>query len=413
MRKTRAFTLVELLVVIAIIGVLVALLLPAIQAAREAARRSSCTNNLKQFGIALHNYHDALHTLPPGGIVPNDSSGNPDPGRIRASAHTLLLPYFEEAGLKGLYDGAQPWYQQRPEVVMKVISVFMCPSNGGDNPYDDRILEGALQMLYNSPPNPYIIQYNMQNGTDLKHYRTYAGTTYVFCKGVTDAWCATTRTGSPPYMPPSVTYDPHGVPNQERGLFDFLWAVPLKKVTDGTANTIAVGEGAYGPNWPVTAYVAPFGNRLWTGFQPATRNVLPTGSGVGRVASQAWIASEPSPKQFSTAINYYGGNVMACTLEAMNKSPVTGAIADAMNLLSSSNGCDKSLPGALGTPAVPINQTAGGPHNAPNFRSDHSGGANFLFADGSVHFMPETIDMLTYQKLSTMMGNDIAPIPDF
>src|SRR5471030_2714113 len=116
MRKSRAFTLVELLVVIAIIGVLVALLLPAIQAAREAARRSSCTNNLKQFGIALHNYHDSLKTFPPGGIV------NPaNIGTIFASAHAMLLPYFEETGLKGLYDSKQHWALQRPEVCKAVI----------------------------------------------------------------------------------------------------------------------------------------------------------------------------------------------------------------------------------------------------------------------------------------------------
>jgi prepilin-type N-terminal cleavage/methylation domain-containing protein/prepilin-type processing-associated H-X9-DG protein len=405
MKKSRAFTLVELLVVIAIIGVLVALLLPAIQAAREAARRSSCTNNMKQFGIALQNYHDSLKTFPPGGVVNPVTTGI---SKIYASAHCMLLPYFEETSLKGLYDNATHWAFQRPEIAMKVIPVFMCPSNGGDNPYTDPTLTGVLAMFY--PGNPWVTQWNSMNGTNYSQYWSFGGTTYVFCKGVTDAWCAVQLTPSSPYLPPG---PPNGPTTAERGMFDFLWAVPIRKITDGTANTIAVGEGAYGPSWPVTDIVQNTGGLIPSPPNPpyVGRNTLPSqGTGVGSVARQPWIASEPTPKQIAQVVYLYSGNVMACTLEPMNKSPVTGAIADASNLVSRTNGCLKSLPSAAGTRSPP-NSFGGGPHSAPNFRSDHSTGGNFLFADGSVHFLNETIDLLTYQELSTMMGGDIAPIP--
>jgi prepilin-type N-terminal cleavage/methylation domain-containing protein len=93
---TKAFTLVELLVVIAIIGVLIALLLPAVQAAREAARRMTCTNNLKQFGIAVHNFNDARSGLPPFALT----SFNPvDGGGDRISIFPILFPYMEQTGI--------------------------------------------------------------------------------------------------------------------------------------------------------------------------------------------------------------------------------------------------------------------------------------------------------------------------
>jgi len=99
----RGFTLIELLVVIAIIGVLVALLLPAVQSAREAARRSQCTNNLKQIGLAIHNYHSANDCLPPGGEVNSNDYTNPayvqygwSPGPQNFSMNVRLLPYMEQ-----------------------------------------------------------------------------------------------------------------------------------------------------------------------------------------------------------------------------------------------------------------------------------------------------------------------------
>jgi prepilin-type N-terminal cleavage/methylation domain-containing protein len=99
-RKRIGFTLVELLVVIAIIGILVALLLPAVQAAREAARRMSCGNNLKQIGLSCHNYHDTYKTFPPGNITPGNCCGTPS-----AATWTLfILPFLEQQPLHDRYN---------------------------------------------------------------------------------------------------------------------------------------------------------------------------------------------------------------------------------------------------------------------------------------------------------------------
>src|SRR3989442_12932386 len=95
LKSRRGFTLIELLVVIAIIGVLVALLLPAVQAAREAARRTQCRNNLKQIGIALHAYHESLQVFPPGRMT---NFAQPGQGRCW-SAYAHLLPYLRESTL--------------------------------------------------------------------------------------------------------------------------------------------------------------------------------------------------------------------------------------------------------------------------------------------------------------------------
>ncbi len=93
--KPTGFTLVELLVVIAVIAILISLLLPAVQSAREAARRTQCRNNLKQIGVALHNYHDVLRLFPPGYVAGSADSTSTSPGWGWGA---MLLPYLEQSG---------------------------------------------------------------------------------------------------------------------------------------------------------------------------------------------------------------------------------------------------------------------------------------------------------------------------
>ena len=135
LRRSPGFTLVELLVVIAIIGILVSLLLPAVQAAREAARRMQCSNNLKQIGLALHNYHDTYNTFPPGGVTPGNCCSTPSAGTWTL----FILPYIEQTALHQRYD-FKLWNDFEPGrtgatggpnafVTMQKVATYVCPSD--------------------------------------------------------------------------------------------------------------------------------------------------------------------------------------------------------------------------------------------------------------------------------------------
>ncbi len=384
MRRRHAFTLVELLVVIAIIGVLVALLLPAIQAAREAARRASCVNNMKQFAIALQNYHDALQTLPPGGCT----NFNNNPERVYASPHTMLMPFFEEESLHSLYNKNQPWFLQDQRLAGYVIPIFVCPSNAAENPFADQNLGNILPILV--------------PGTTFSPNTEWALTTYVFCKGITDAWC------NNPKPHKSTSWVSGTTIYTERGLFDFNWGPNLKKISDGTSNTIAMGEGASGPNWPVAGITSPT-------MGPTTdRYALPTNPrGQGRIAYHSWINAIPSYSIGPVGLGVYLTGSLACTIDPMNKSPVTSAYVGQTDPLSDCRAGTATARGINPSSCV-FGSAPGscGSHIAPNFRSDHGAGCNFMFADGSVHYLSEDISMLVYQQLSTMAGEEVVAIPE-
>lgn len=139
-RKLRGFTLVELLVVIAIIGILVALLLPAVQAAREAARRVQCSNNLRQMGIALHNYHDTRRSFPSGMSWPN-----------RMFWSGQLLPYIEQTSLHGMVDLTSPWNVPPNSIALATYaSVFRCPSSTTPQHLDAAGITNRVPSDYNA-----------------------------------------------------------------------------------------------------------------------------------------------------------------------------------------------------------------------------------------------------------------------
>jgi prepilin-type N-terminal cleavage/methylation domain-containing protein len=139
--RRRGFTLVELLVVIAIIGILIALLLPAVQAAREAARRSQCINNMKQIGLALHNYHDSYKSFPPSGVLYGDPQNNPHQVPYHHSWLVMILPFLEQQPLYDITDLDLPLWQYsqagmtaNQQVVGTTVATLHCPSSAQVDP---------------------------------------------------------------------------------------------------------------------------------------------------------------------------------------------------------------------------------------------------------------------------------------
>jgi prepilin-type N-terminal cleavage/methylation domain-containing protein len=223
--QRRGFTLIELLVVIAIIGILLALLLPAVQQAREAARRTACRNHLKQLALAAHNYHDTHKTFPFGAVGPLPGVGG-GPSRFPQYAgfksHGLgmyLLPYVDQQPLYNAYNWNVHWYENQP-VVNTQLPFWKCPSVPGG----DRIADGNL--ITETPPPVDLVPGTGACGD-------YAGMSLVWTD-LADRGLIT-RTG---------TLNERG---QFAGVFDVNHVWGDRDITDGSSHTILIAECAGRP----------------------------------------------------------------------------------------------------------------------------------------------------------------------
>ena len=204
MQRRRGFTLIELLVVIAIIAVLIALLLPAVQAAREAARRAQCLNNLKQIGLAIHNYHDVIGAFPPGYLSrPGTDGDNTGPGWGWAS---MILPHLEQSPIFNAINFSLPIEVPANQTArLTKINTFICPTDASFvaqfTVYDDSTTSTTL----GSP------------------ICDVASSDYVGCFGIGDV---------------------SDIPGRDRGegMFFRNRSVRIAEIVDGTSQTIAVGE---------------------------------------------------------------------------------------------------------------------------------------------------------------------------
>jgi prepilin-type processing-associated H-X9-DG protein/prepilin-type N-terminal cleavage/methylation domain-containing protein len=342
--KRTAMTLVELLVVIAIIGILMALLLPAVQRVREAANRIACVNNLKQIGTALHHYHDALGSFPPGYTV----SGTDNLEMGAYGGFIPLLPFLEEDNWFRRWDPNHLWYEPPNDALMPFeVKVFYCPSNrtGG-------FIDTSFLVPFAGRPLPNV-----------------AACDYLLSKGANAALCEYTQ-----------------VPPLARGVFDVNTQTRLTDITDGTSNTFAVGEGA--------GHNPRFGLRHFYQETGPAQDLFP---GQPKLIDQSWSAG-PMATRALHSTGLLGGSCLGVTAER-------GGHADPF---------DERMNNPYGLPALDYNNGCTNSGTAPGtydtisgFRSAHPGGCNFLFCDGSVRFVRETVTPDAYRALSTMAGGEV------
>ena len=309
--RRQGFTLIELLVVIAIIAVLIGLLLPAVQKVRAAAARLQCQNNLKQIGLAMHNYESSYSSWPAQSTGPT----TPTAGTLPAGSWmTKILPYIEQGNVYQLYNPNLDWYDPANQTAVNThIATLFCPVS-------DQTRAG--------------FEYTRFTISTPRFFLNGAPTDYTNVGGVGTALVAS-------LTPPPA--DPTGILGTQ--------PVRILQVTDGLSNTVLVTECANRP-------------QLWQ---------------LNQLVSQL---PPPVPWSSSSDMPFVTGGVWASHLK--------GFLIDGAGFDGRTNG---------GPCAMNCS-------NDNEVYSLHSGGANFLLADGSVHFITETISIQTLAALSTRAGGE-------
>ncbi len=335
MRRRAGFTLIELLVVIAIMAILVALLLPAVQQAREAARRTQCKNNLQQLGFALHSYYNSYETLPPG--VTNST------GPIKQAADgyhhswlVSLLPYLDQSVLSGAINTKLSIYDEANLKARKVVvSIFLCPSD----PASNTAFAGNQDVALSS----------------------YAGN----------------------HHPVSAPID-----TNNHGVLFLNSRVRYKDIYDGSSHTLMAGEALRSPedlgwasgtrstlrNGGLQINQTPAGSRYYNDVlaKPVEEDSSEEGEDIGFEGSSGYGGAS-----YGEGVSSYGGE------EEMLEDDISEAGGPVQNQLQPPSPEKPSRlafdPGGFGSP--------------------HTGGAQFLLCDGSVRFVSENVDPDMYKHL--------------
>jgi prepilin-type N-terminal cleavage/methylation domain-containing protein/prepilin-type processing-associated H-X9-DG protein len=338
MKRRVAFTLVELLVVIAIIGILVALLLPAVQAARESARRMQCQNNLKQLGLGLQGYHGARQRFPSNSNWSLGSSTNCGipyttlPVDRKGTYLVKLLPYLEETTIYNMLDFKGDVHAQFEDDTLypnaKVLRetpmpIFRCPTDTFPILSSDKTLSSSLGTKPVTTTN----------------YMSSEGAQLTFSQIGDDCGYPGNYFGNGNSLTPCVIFaeDTSGVFARAE------WAASIKQIPDGTSHTIALGEVRPDCNFELIRY--------------------------GWWNSQAFYANTSVPMNYDS--------------------------------------CTQTKPG---WPAPQTCHTFFNYNTNAGFKSMHAGGAQFVFADGSAHFISEDIAYANYQRLGDRRdGESVEP----